>query len=282
MIRRVDYIIMSDNTENSDKVIDLNFEPTWVSQPVNPYIDDDKAYREKGRSRPEKPRKRRQRDDSRPNRPRGGKPPRRDKRPSDHRQRETRPPRVAEPAFATEVVFIPERRGLQTLVKKITQAEKAFSLYDIAGLVLSRPEFHAVKVTVSEQGDANNLYQCQSCSMIFMDEQECMEHLFDCCKDKYYTIEQTEGEPPKGQFSSVVLCPRTQQVLGPPNYHGFNDRLRELHRTRFSHMSLDDYRASLKTIHDEEALENGKKTPVGKRSIIFRKEWGRSIVGKKP
>jgi hypothetical protein len=259
---------MSTESDAKDHVLELNFEPTWVSQPVNPYIHDEKAYRQqsktgqnrgKSKGRPGKPR--------RPGHASGGPP-----RPARGRQAEPREHNRSRPEQTLpdlEVIFIPERNGLQTLVKKIIQAKRAFSLFDIAGLILSRPEFHAVRVSSPAETESSKpLFQCRACSMIFLKESECMDHLLDCQLDRYYEQEITEGEAPKGQFSCVVVCPRSNQVLGPPNYHGFNDALRDLHRNRFAHLSLDDLRSSLKTVHDEEVLAKWKED--ARQQVLYK------------
>jgi hypothetical protein len=50
------------------------------------------------------------------------------------------------------------------------------------------------------------------------------------------------------------------ELLGPPNYHGYNERLMDLHRTRFAHLKLDDYRAQVEIVRDPAVVEQWKES----------------------
>ncbi|MDA7616395.1 hypothetical protein N8567_01995, partial [Akkermansiaceae bacterium] len=64
-----------------------------------------------------------------------------------------------------------------------------------------------------------------------------------------------EGEAPKGSFSAISRCGISNELLGPPNYHGYQEKLTALHRERFSNMSIDAYKAKVRTEHGEEVVE---------------------------
>ena len=72
---------------------------------------------------------------------------------------------------------------------------------------------------------------------------------------KFYEEVQVEGEAPKGSFSAISRCGISNELLGPPNYHGYQEKLTALHRERFSNMSIDAYKAKVRTEHGEEVVE---------------------------
>ena len=261
---------MSDEEENTNEPFDLSFEPTWVNEPVNPYINKEyKGRRPRKERRSGGPRDRKGGGKSRRGegrgpgaggrrdergKPRGG---RRDERPSSPRRDRAPASRVP-----VDIAFVPARENLQSLVKRITSSQRAYSVFELAKLVLSKPEFHAVKVSVNapEKSEAPpKLYACQKCRVVHTSKQEAVSHALRCVVDTYYEAQETEGEPPKGAFTCVVRCRLSKTLLGPPNHHGYNDRLRELHQERFSSMSMDDYRNKLETCHDEALVEQWKQ-----------------------
>jgi hypothetical protein len=60
-------------------------------------------------------------------------------------------------------------------------------------------------------------------------------------------------EPPSGQFGCVVKCGVTGELIGPPNLHGYNSKVREMAQK----LGMDEnaYRARLVTVRDQESVE---------------------------
>ncbi len=278
--------LMSEEEKEIEGGFDLSFEPTWVSEPVNPYINKEykstpqRGNRNRGQGgqrggRDNRGGGRDQRGGGRDNRGggrdargggrdnRGGQDKRGDRRdergasrPSSHSA-----PVSTGPQLALDIAFIPERDNLASLIKRIISSGRAYSMFQIAKLVLSKPEFHAVKVTLNtpeKAEDAPQIFACQNCRMVHTEQSTATAHAMHCATELYYNVEEEEGEPPKGNFSCVVRCRLSGTLLGPPNYHGYNDRFRELHQQRFSNMSVDDYRNKLETCHDEALVEQWK------------------------
>ena len=50
----------------------------------------------------------------------------------------------------------------------------------------------------------------------------------------FYQAERTATEPPKGKYTFVAQCGMSGVILGPPNYHDYQNQLRKLHAERFS------------------------------------------------
>ena len=57
-----------------------------------------------------------------------------------------------------------------------------------------------------------------------------------CCSkhfDTFYQAERTATEPPKGNYTFVAQCGMSGVILGPPNYHDYQNQLRKLHAGTF-------------------------------------------------
>src|SRR5437867_4031591 len=67
--------------------------------------------------------------------------------------------------------------------------------------------------------------------------------------------ERRATEPPKGKYTVVAQCGLSGVILGPPNYHDYQNQLRKLHSERFSRMPFDVYKSRVKIVRDEEVVK---------------------------
>ena len=67
-----------------------------------------------------------------------------------------------------------------------------------------------------------------------MSEAQAVRHVLSRHLEKFYRREQIQVEPPKGAYSFIAVCGMSDTILGPPNYHDYQTRLRKLHAERFS------------------------------------------------
>ena len=268
-----------------DLVLELNFVPTWARQPpaANPYAAFEGERRREPRDRDRPPRGGPGAGPGRgPGRgPRQG--PGRGPRPRDRDERDRRgfvsrrPPREgpAEPAPAPVAVsFIPERRHLGVLAHELRASGRAYPLADLASRFLQTPACHEVKIeTRSGSGGqpAPQLYQCRACQLLFQNLPEFTGHALAMHLDTVFTREQQQTEPPVGAFACVARCRLSGELLGPPNYHAYNARLQELWRTRFAHMTLDEYRSHIETVREPEQIEKWKQS-VSVRTVYRFKD----------
>jgi hypothetical protein len=155
------------------------------------------------------------------------------------------------------VAFIPERNGLAPLARRMARSKRAYALFDVARMFLRKPEYYAVRVVAAagEGAEPDTLYQCRECGMVFADQGRALSHIFGRHFESFYRREEVQTEPPSGSFVCVARCGLSGALLGPPNYHGFVERLRDVHRTAYPQMSLDDYRSRVENVRDAELIE---------------------------
>jgi len=171
---------------------------------------------------------------------------------------------------AITVSFIPERSGLKPLVKQLASTRRAYSIFEVAATFLSKPEFYAAAIeSAGNDGlPALPLYQCAECKAVFTSKQTAVAHGLKRHLNMFYDKEEKEGELPQGKFACVARCTLSGELLGPPNYHAFNEKLAELYRSRFAGMPLDQYRKKIVNETDPALIEQWKKEAA--RKTIYR------------
>ena len=131
---------------------------------------------------------------------------------------------------------------------------RAYPLFDIAQMVLDKPERHLVRIQTVKKSDgspAQPLFHCALDDTLWLSQEEAVAHLLSKHFGTFYKAERTATEPPKGTYTFVAQCGLSGTILGPPNYHGYQDQLRKLHSERFARMPFDEFKSRVKIVRDE-------------------------------
>lgn len=235
---------------------DLNFGPAWAREPSD--SKNLKKYKDRGDRDDRKDRRGGGRDGHRGG---GGGRDQREGRGfrgqkgggSGRRQDDRRKPREeVEPPDGVSLQLMPAEESLDLLAKRVIDSGQTYSVFDLAKVLLqSRDRFRA-----TFEAPEKKLFRCRKDDSIWLSREEALRHLWrgDWLENFYEKVE-VEGEAPKGSFSAVARCGLSNQLLGPPNYHGYQEKLAALHRERFSNMSFGAYKAKVRMEHGEEAVE---------------------------
>jgi len=245
--------------ENKEQlIIDLNFVPSWARRPpdARPAGGGDRF---EGQQRDDS--RRRDRPERNERRPSSGarRPEFRDRPRSDFALPQPKPDPVDERLAQLEVTFLPERRGLTPLAHRLGRSGRAYSLFEVAALFLSKPDYYLIKIDAPASLENFSFFQCTDCKTIFLDKEAAAAHVFAKHFEKFCKKEVKEVEAPKGNFVCVAKCGLSSILLGPPNYHGYNDKVAEVHRSRFADMPMEAYRKRIETIHDAAVIEKWKE-----------------------
>ncbi len=186
----------------------------------------------------------------------GGRPPRRDGGPG-RRPEGVRPP---PPPPLPELNFnlLPEDLSTDMVAKQIRVTGRAYPLFDIAHLMLAKPERHVVRFDVKKKQDGTAiqpLFLCALDDSIWLSEDEAVRHVLDKHFATFYQPEKTQIDPPKGVYTFVAQCGMSGVILGPPNYHDYQNQLRRLHGERFSRLPFEAFKARVKIVKDEEIVK---------------------------
>lgn len=168
----------------------------------------------------------------------------------------TQPPTPVLKGWSLEIQS--EARGVEAMARQLKDANRAYPLFGLAGLILEKPErFRVSFKKVEEPADA--LYQVRLDQTLWLSEREAIQHVLTQHRDRYYRTEARTIEPPKGNFSFIAVCGMSGTVLGPPNFHDYNAKLMRLHAERFSHLPFEVFKGRVKMVRDEALLEQWKK-----------------------
>ena len=157
-----------------------------------------------------------------------------------------------------DVDLIPDEKGVESLARQIKITGRAYPLFDIAQMILQKPERHTVVFTGRKAGEgkpAQPLFFCALDETLWLTEEESIQHVIRKHFGTFYQTEKTATEPPKGKYTFVGQCGISGVVLGPPNHHDYLNQLRKLHGQRFARMPFDVYKSRIKIVRDEEVVK---------------------------
>jgi hypothetical protein len=263
-------------SSDEDFSLELHFLPAWAKEPPqqNRY-----AKYEGPRERPgDRREERRDRPPRRPAPPpfgkrapspqgqprrEGARAPRSEGRPQRHEDRrpgrdQGRPAEPQMPLPEINVAFIPDENGVDSLARQIRTTGRAYPLFDIAQMILAKPERHTVTFSIKtkpDQSPVQPLFLCALDDTLWLSEDDAVRHLLDKHFTTFYQPEKTKIDPPKGVYTFVAQCGMSGVILGPPNYHDYQNQLRKLHAERFSRMPFEGFKARVKIVKDEEVVK---------------------------
>lgn len=249
-----------------------SFQPAWVKESSAPAQISRMIERFGEGDRPERPGNRRDGRgpdrDRRPPRAAGGgrpdgagrRPARRDDRRDDRRggSDDRRPEREARPEPALsgwKVQFVCDPRGVEGLAKQIKAGGKAYPLFDLARLVLDKSERYRVDFH-RESGPP--LFQSLSDGTVWLSENEAVAHVLAHQLEKFYRRDRVVVEAPKGVYSCIAECGMSGALLGPPNHHDYQTKIRKLHAARFANMPFEAFKNRIRMVKDEATIQKWK------------------------
>jgi hypothetical protein len=185
-------------------------------------------------------------------RPMGGQRP--DFRRGDNRDR--RPPPLPLPEL--DLSLRPEDKGVESLARQIKMTGRAYPLFDIAQMILQKPERHTVIFNVKKNAEGKPvqpLFLCALDDTLWLAEDEAVAHVLRKHFTTFYQAERTATEPPKGKYTFVAQCGMSGVILGPPNHHDYQTQLHKLHTERFARMPFEEYKSRVRIVRDEEVVK---------------------------
>ena len=153
------------------------------------------------------------------------------------------------------IAFTATAPAVETVVTQVRHTGKTFSLFDIARILLRNPASYTIDLTSAPKQPEGPFWVVDLDHSVWLSREAAVRHLLRKKREELYRSETVEIEPPKGNFPVVAVCGMSGVLLGPPNHHDFERKLRELHRDRFSRMDFETLRSRLKMERDPEVIE---------------------------
>ena len=191
----------------------------------------------------------------------GGRPPRGRDRHDGHRGHDDRSRSRAEPPAGVRLEIQPLNAAVDALAKEIIRSARCYPLFDVIRVLIGgRDRYRAVFTTAGAADEDRDqtpatLILDKATPALWLDRTEAMRQLWQApWRHRFYREETIETDPPKGNFTGVARCTMSGQLLGPPNHHAYQDNLLRLHRERFAHLPLEDYRRRVRIERDEATI----------------------------
>ena len=144
------------------------------------------------------------------------------------------------------------------MARQIRMTGRAYPLFGIAQMILQKPERHAVVFNIKKNAEGKAvqpLFVCALDDTLWLSEHEAVGHVLKNHFATFYQAERTATEPPKGKYTFVAQCGLSGIILGPPNYHDYQNQLRKLHAERFSRMPFETFKSRVRIVRDEEVVK---------------------------
>lgn len=159
------------------------------------------------------------------------------------------------PHFA--VSFYPEDTSFNALAKTIRSSYRTIELFEIARTVVAKND-RFIAVLTRKPGAAGEarqpIYISIPDGMPFENEDAVINHVVGQHISRFFDTAEVEVDPPKGNFQVVNKCGVTGELLGPPNYHRYNQIVQQHFDANIQRMSLEAFRARIESVREPEAV----------------------------
>ncbi len=158
--------------------------------------------------------------------------------------------------FTMDVQIFPEDAPFNKLSEIIKESKRTYQLFDIAQLILEKRERMVILAKNLPDSDkiVKPLFCAQPLNIPFEDEQSAKNAALNYYFEEMFVAEQIEAEPPKGSFTVVNKCNITGDFLGAPNWHKYNENVREYHKNKFPKMTFEAFSETIEAVKGEENI----------------------------
>jgi hypothetical protein len=159
-----------------------------------------------------------------------------------------------------QVAFFPEDTSFNALVKTIRTSARTIELFEIARTVLGKPDRFVVVVARkprpagSPEAAPQPIYVSVPDGIPFETEDAAVSHVLSNFLGTYFDSAEAEVEAPKGNYLVINKCGVTGELLGPPNYHRYNQMVQQHYNTKIKGMPFEVFRSRIETVRDPEVV----------------------------
>jgi len=168
--------------------------------------------------------------------------------------------RPAAPAHfepTVKVDLYPQDEAFEALINRLRSSARTYQLFDIAHLLLEKPDRYIVVVSPkpTKESEPAQLYYSVPGHLPFETEEDVVNHVLSNHLDQFFEIEEVEVDPPKGNFQMINRCTITGELLGPPNYHRYQEFLQRHYTARITGMSFDRFTSKVEGVKEQEQID---------------------------
>ncbi|HEY4302434.1 MAG TPA: hypothetical protein VGM73_16300 [Candidatus Didemnitutus sp.] len=178
------------------------------------------------------------------------------------------------PYFTT--TCYPEDVGFAAMVKAIRASCRTFQLFEITKAVLEKNERFVVVIQRKTEGAPTRdsapavetkpvdsratakpapLFMSIPDHLPFETEDAAIQHVLKNHLGLFFEVQEVEIDPPKGNFPIINKCGITGELLGPPNYHRYQQILQQHHAAKLARMPFEKFRDGIVSVREPEVAQ---------------------------
>lgn len=168
------------------------------------------------------------------------------------RQREELP----EPTEGLRVELRPADALLVSWASEINKHRRVVSLFDFAKIVMAARDRYDI-VFMKQEGGPELYHSLKGDGSCWETKPEAVNYIWKApWFADFYTSVEEEVEAPKGEFQGIAKCILTGDLIGPVNWHGYQSALQALHKSKFSNMTLEQFRHKIEIEKGDEVIQS--------------------------
>jgi hypothetical protein len=165
----------------------------------------------------------------------------------------------------------PEDTGFAAMVKAVRASCRTYQLFEITKAVLEKNDRFVIVVQRARPQAAEGAAPAKPAPVFmslpdhlpFDTEDAAIQHVLGNNLGAFFDMQEVEIEAPKGNFPIINKCGITGELLGPPNYHRYQQILQQHHAAKLGRMPFERFRESIVSVREPEVaaawLEKMKK-----------------------
>ncbi len=158
----------------------------------------------------------------------------------------------------------PEDTGFAAMVKAVRASCRTYQLFEITKAVLekndrfvvvvqrARPDARERPAEEAASAKPTPLYMSMPDHLPFDTEDAAIQHALANNLGAFFEMTEVEIDPPKGNFPIINKCGITGELLGPPNYHRYQQILQQHHAAKLGRMPFERFRESVTSVREPE------------------------------
>jgi hypothetical protein len=154
----------------------------------------------------------------------------------------------------------PEDTGFAAIVKAVRASCRTFQLFEITKAVLEKNDRFVVVIQRARPATPEGqpaekpapLYMSLPDHLPFDTEDEAIQHALNNNLTAFFEMSEVEVDPPKGSYPIINKCGVTGELLGPPNYHRYQQILQQHYAAKIKGMSFDRFRENIVSVREPE------------------------------
>ena len=171
-----------------------------------------------------------------------------------------------DPIKKIEIAIRPNKQAMDALIANLKKSHITYQLMSLVHLFLDKKDRFDILITALQPGA---LFCTQNENLPFLSQERASDYLIKKYWSDIFEKEVIPLSPIPGHFVSINRCGITQVLLGPPNYHLYNDLIKEHYNQNLARdYSWEFFIQQIKNEHDPLLVKEWQKRMS--EHVVFR------------